>query len=121
MSGRSRYLRHEPREPLERQIYGDERDLYRERDLSDAMRTYLAQGGQLLARAIPGAHTVRNVNTGQVLLCCHPPCEYPGDNRIQIAIPHQAPRWFGEKLIYIFCSERCRRAFAAGTPYERFT
>ena len=119
MSGRSRYHPRR-REPLERLLYGAERDLYRERDLSPAMREYLAKGGQLLAPRVRGAHTVRNVTTGKILLCCFGPCDKPGDNRVQVAIPHPTPRWAGEKLIYIFCAENHRRYFVAGTPYERY-
>lgn len=119
MSGRSRYTPPDPREPLERKLYGDERDLFRERDLSDAMQRYLAQGGRLLQHRIPGSHYVRNVNTGNVLLCCLGPCDKPGDSRITIEVPHDTPRWNGEKLIYIFCSDAHRREYGATTRLAR--
>lgn len=49
---------------------------------------------------------VRNQLTGRVLPCCWDTCESPGDNQVRVEVPHDAPRWPGEKLVYIFCSER---------------
>jgi len=68
---------------------------------------------------------VRNVETGRVLPCNWADCERPGDDRIQISIPHNAPRWRTldgqcEQLIYVFCSERHRAYFARGTHFERY-
>jgi hypothetical protein len=65
-----------------------------------------------------GSNQVRNVLTEQALLCCHGPCTLPGNSKITIAVPHDAPRHPGEKLIYIFCSELCRRTFAVGSRFE---
>lgn len=55
---------------------------------------------------------VRNQLTGRVLPCCLEDCQKDGDNRYQVRVPHEDPRWRDEAsgtqeaLIYIFCSPR---------------
>jgi hypothetical protein len=60
-------------------------------------------------------HRVRNVETERVLPCCWDTCQKDGDNRIQVRVPHDSPRWPGDDLtlIYIFCSTRHRDAYIA--------
>lgn len=60
--------------------------------------------GQELRRGGAGP-LVRNVGTGEVLKCVYRDCEKPGRDLIRIEVAHEAPRFEGEKLIYIFCSE----------------
>lgn len=77
------------------------------------------KGGRVLQRGLPGTSTkVRNVSTGRVLPCCWGPCERDGDDRVQVQVPHDQPRWPGEKLIYIFCSDLCRGEWLKGTPQD---
>lgn len=78
-----------------------------------------------LARLIlPGdghKQRVRNVATGRVLPCCYDDCERDGDTRHRIEVPHEAPRFKGEKVVYIFCGESHKRMYAAGTVLQRYT
>lgn len=54
---------------------------------------------------------VRNVQTGRVLPCCWSDCQEDGNDRIQVQLPHDQPRWRDPKtgaqemLVYIFCSD----------------
>lgn len=57
---------------------------------------------------------------GKALLCLHGPCGNDGYDHIRIEVPHEKPQFIGEKRVYIFCSEECRREFARGTPYEHY-
>lgn len=50
---------------------------------------------------------VRNA-AGKRLPCCWADCWEPGDNRYRVEVPHDAPKFKGEKLVYIFCTERHR-------------
>jgi hypothetical protein len=67
---------------------------------------------------------VRNQLTGRVLPCCHGPCQNDGDDGIRVEVPHPQPRWRDpltgrqEMVVYIFCSDLCRREFVKGSPYE---
>jgi len=54
---------------------------------------------------------VRNVSTGWVLPCCYADCWEDGNKNITFEKPHEAPRWPGEKLIYIFCTISHRDAY----------
>lgn len=74
---------------------------------------------KLLRPAYSGTK-VRNVATGRVLPCNWADCEADGNVRIHISVPHEAPRFPGEQLVYIFCSDTHRRFFAQGTPYEQY-
>lgn len=47
---------------------------------------------------------VRNQLTGRVLPCCWDTCQRDGDDRHGVSVPHDAPRFKGERLRYIFCS-----------------
>lgn len=49
---------------------------------------------------------VRNQLTGRVLPCCWDDCAQPGDDRHAVNVPHDAPRFPGEQLRYVFCSPR---------------
>ncbi len=49
---------------------------------------------------------VRNQITGRVLPCCGDNCDVPGDDRHAVHVPHDSPRFAGEQLVYVFCSER---------------
>ena len=55
-----------------------------------------------------GSTVVRNVSTGRVLPCCYADCWEDGNKNITFEKPHEAPRWEGELLIYIFCSYKHR-------------
>jgi hypothetical protein len=48
---------------------------------------------------------VRNQATGRVLPCCYSDCQIDGDNRYRVEVPHDNPRFDGERLVYIFCTE----------------
>jgi hypothetical protein len=68
-----------------------------------------------------GQGIVRNVNTQRVLPCNHADCERPGNDNINITLPHDSPKpGYPPNLRYIFCSDAHRRAFAKGTKYERY-
>lgn len=45
---------------------------------------------------------------GKPLPCIWDDCWRDGDNRIRVEVDHDAPKFPGEKLVYIFCSERHR-------------
>jgi hypothetical protein len=77
-----------------------------------------ARGGILLP--LPGTSTKRLVRNGHgtPILCCYADCAELADDRVQINIPHPEARFKGERLIYTFCSNRCRRAKLAGTPWQ---
>lgn len=69
------------------------------------------QGGVVLSKGAHGAGgpvRVRNPGTGRVLPCCWDDCQRDGDDRIQIRTAHTQPRYDGEQLVYIYCSERHR-------------
>ena len=76
-----------------------------------------ARGGVLLP--LPGTSTKRLVRNayGAPLLCCYTDCENLGNDRIRVDIPHPQARVKGERLVYIFCSNTCRRAYLAGSPW----
>lgn len=61
---------------------------------------------------------VRNPGTGRVLPCTWQDCEDDGDNRFQIRVPHDSPKFDGEKLIYIFCGEPHRQMYARSNPHK---
>lgn len=90
-------------------------------------RFRITRGGTVIPPASPvpvrppivGAK-VYNTVTGAVLRCIHGPCEKPGRDHIRIEVPHEQPRFLGEKRVYIFCSEDHRQIFARGTPYEAY-
>jgi len=95
-----------------------------------AWRLYKEHGAVLLRpghHATTGVQKVRNQATGRVLPCCYGDCERDGDNRHRVEVPHKEPRWRDpatdpatgrqEMLVYIFCGERCKRAWLVGTPY----
>lgn len=63
-----------------------------------------------------GRVRVRNAN-GQALPCCWSDCEAEGDNRHRVEVDHNAPKFPGEKLVYIFCGAPHRQLYLAGTPY----
>lgn len=50
---------------------------------------------------------VRNYH-GRPLPCCWADCWTHGDDRHGVDVPHDAPKYPGEQLRYIFCSERHR-------------
>ena len=57
---------------------------------------------------------VRNFH-GVALLCCWSDCQQPGDTAHEVRVPHDTPRFPGEKLIYVFCSEIHKGMWAAGS------
>jgi hypothetical protein len=96
-----------------------ERQLMGRAPMDDVMRTYLARGGKLIDRGTrKGSNIVRNRMTGRILPCCWSDCMVNGNKRIRVAVPHDTPRWEGEKQIYIFCSDSHKAMWLAGTPYE---
>jgi hypothetical protein len=66
---------------------------------------------------------VRNAR-GEAHMCCWHKCHKLSDDNFQIRLKHPQPRWKNpitgeqEMLIYTFCSDQCRQAFAKGTPFE---
>lgn len=50
---------------------------------------------------------VRNAH-GRPIPCCWSDCWDRGDNRYRVEVPHDAPKFPGEKLVYIFCRPRHR-------------
>lgn len=60
---------------------------------------------------------VRNRLTGRVLPCCWADCEIPGDDAIRHAELHDLPRFDGERLVWIFCSDRHRLFWLAAHRY----
>lgn len=60
---------------------------------------------------LTGSTTVSNLSTGRVLPCCYADCWEDGNKNITFEKPHEAPRWPGEKLIYIFCTFTHRDAY----------
>lgn len=62
---------------------------------------------------------VRSVNYPDGIPCCYGPCWNVADDRIHVDVPHEQPRFPGEKLRYIYCSEAHRRYHVAGTPLAR--
>lgn len=68
----------------------------------------------------PGARVVRNVQTGRTIPCVYGDCFNDGDDRINIAVPVEAPEFPGQLRIYIFCSELHREFFyrqMSGNPH----
>ena len=63
-------------------------------------------GGRLRGIAF-GRQLVRNAH-GKPLPCVWDDCWEHGDNRHRVEVDHDAPKFKGEKLVYIFCSERHR-------------
>lgn len=50
----------------------------------------------------PGAIRIRN-GRGEPIPCCWDDCRLAADDRHRVQVPHDAPRFPGEKLIYTFC------------------
>jgi hypothetical protein len=88
-----------------------------ERQAADLAAAQLGQRFNAPALILPGKEVgkrlVRNQGTGRVLPCCWEDCQEDGDDRYRVMVPHDAPRWPGEKLIYIFCSYRHRDHYVA--------
>lgn len=78
----------------------------------------LPERAKVLQRGGRGATTVSNVATKRILPCCYAPCENDGNKNIFVDEPHEEPRWPGEKRVYIFCSDLCRREFVKGSRFE---
>lgn len=63
------------------------------------------------------AQLVRNPGTQRILPCSWDDCTNHGDNRIQVRIPHEKPRWRDpvtgnqEMLIHIFCSDQHKQHY----------
>lgn len=90
---------------------------------SRAARRQLAaavRGGVLLGGGAIITNHVKRVRNrdGNPLLCCHGPCQKDGDRRFRISVKHE--RNDGTNVVYIFCSELCRREFAKDTRYEQY-
>ncbi len=84
------------------------------RRLARVAHAAAARGGILIGQP---ARKVRNFY-GKPLPCCHGPCTNDGDQRYRISVKHE--RMDGSNVVYIFCGEVCRRAFAKGTRYEQY-
>lgn len=64
-------------------------------------------------------HAQRVINAhGEALRCCWTDCERDGDNRYRIEVPHSQPKFPGEMLVYIFCSQGHQALQMQGTPWE---
>ena len=89
--------------------------------MSNRRRLAVAGPPVLLRPGMTGptaGNIVRNVATERILPCCHDDCTANGDNRIQIQVPHERPRWrkkdgTQEMLIYIFCTEQHKEMYRA--------
>jgi len=77
---------------------------------------------------ISSPHSVRGVRSGSTkvlvrnsrglpLMCCYTDCTSDGDNRIRVEVPHNQPKFPGEKLIYIFCKQDHKRLYLLSSPY----
>lgn len=60
---------------------------------------------------------VRSRRSPDGILCLWDECDRLADARIDIRIPHETPRWEGERVIYVFCSENHR--LQSGRKYFR--
>lgn len=52
---------------------------------------------------------------GRTLPCCWSDCQSPGDTAHERKVPHDAPRFKGEMLVYVFCSEIHARMWSASS------
>lgn len=75
------------------------------RSLNEYGRKVDLTGGVLLGTTAVNKVRVRNMETDRVLPCCWHDCMVDGDDRVRVEVPHDHPRFPGEKLVYIFCSE----------------
>lgn len=55
-----------------------------------------------------GPVRVRSRRSPDGILCLWDDCDKLGDAHIDIRIPHETPRWDGERVIYVYCSENHR-------------
>lgn len=78
------------------------------------------QGGILLGppQTSPNAVRVRGTFTGRVYPCCWSDCTNDGDARVSVDVPHDAPRFPGEQLTYIFCSDQHRDHWIKATLHN---
>lgn len=70
-----------------------------------------SRGGVILGGLKDRVLRVRDAVTGRIYPCCLEDCRKDGDQRHQVQIPHEDPRWRDEVTgkqemkVYIFCSE----------------
>lgn len=81
------------------------------------------QGGVLLgpAQTSPNAVLVRGTFTGRIYPCCWSDCTNHGDARISVNADHDTPRFPGEQLTYIFCTEAHRDHWIKATLHNLLT
>lgn len=87
--------------------------------LGDQLEGFQAPGLILPSNKQATVRRVRNQGTGRVLPCCWDDCQADGDDFYRVMVPHDAPRWPGEKLIYIFCSYAHRDMYVAQVMANR--
>lgn len=66
-----------------------------------------------------GPIRIRSASSPDGILCCYGPCEDKADDRYTVKLPHETPRFEGEKVVWAFCSPRCRALWCKGTPLSK--